>query len=79
MYVSISLSPRPETVSTTTSSGVKFTLAKAPKAWALSKAGMIPSRRVNSKADSNASSSSTARICARCFTERFAWIGPMPG
>lgn len=39
----MSLSPRPDTVSTTTSSGLNFNFFSAPSAWADSSAGMIPS------------------------------------
>ena len=47
-YVSTSLSPRPETVSTTTSSVLKFSFFSAPRAWALSNAGIMPSSLVSS-------------------------------
>ena len=47
-YVSISLSPRPDTVSTTTSVGLNLIFSSAPSAWALSNAGMMPSSRVSS-------------------------------
>ena len=53
--VSMSLSPRPDKVSTTTSVGLKFTMDSAPSAWADSSAGIIPSIRVNSKAAFKAS------------------------
>ena len=43
-----SLSPRPLTVSTTTSSGLKVSFFRAAIACALSMAGMIPSMRVSS-------------------------------
>ena len=72
-------SPRPETVSTTMSSGRKSILARAPRACALSRAGMMPSRRVSSKAAATASSSFTGITRARPCAARFACIGPMPG
>ena len=46
-YVSMSLSPRPDTVSTAMSSGRKFRWSSAPSAWADSNAGIIPSVRVS--------------------------------
>lgn len=47
-YVSTSLSPRPLTVSTTTSDGLNFIFCSAAMACALSMAGIIPSMRVSS-------------------------------
>ena len=75
----MSLSPRPETVRTTKSSGLNAIFGNVPKACELSNAGMMPSKRVNKNAASNASSSLTANTFARRFSAKLACIGPIPG
>ena len=75
----MSLSPLPEIVRTTISLGLNFIFRRAPNAWADSRAGMIPSIRVSSKAESKASLSLIAKTCARPIAERLACIGPIPG
>ena len=75
----MSLSPLPDTVSTTMSEGWNFTFSSAPKAWADSSAGMMPSSRVSSKAARSASSSLTANAVALFCAAKLACMGPMPG
>ena len=54
-YVSISLSPLPERLITTTSVGLNFIFGKTAKACADSSAGIIPSSLMSSRAASRAS------------------------
>src|ERR1700686_2803905 len=66
-YVSMSLSPRPETLRMTRSSRVNCEMRsmRPAMAWADSRAGMMPSVRARSCAASRAAASETAEYSAR--------------
>src|SRR4051812_4715856 len=76
-----SLSPLPLTHKSTRWSGVHLPFCPSihATAWAVSNAGMIPSRRLKSANPESASLSVTATYVARPESLRYACSGPTPG
>src|SRR5664280_43331 len=81
MYVAISLSPRPERLTTTMSFRDVFCLScpRYARAWADSSAGIIPSNIERSRAASNACLSVTAAYFTRPRSFKALCSGPTPG